>query len=619
MRARDISILVVEDERIVARDLQLTLRSFEYDAFAIASSAEEAIAAASTRLPDLVLMDIGIKGKLDGIETAALMTERFGVPVVYLTAHSDEVTRARARFTAPYGYLLKPVKPAELRNAIEMSIYRHEMELRLRERERLVSTTLSSIADPVISVDLGGRIAFVNPAAESLLGCVSAQAIGRPASEVLRTVDDREIAIDTALREERIVEEIDTVFGASGGIRVLESAAPVQDGKSKLGAVMVFRDASKAQKHQVVDQLASLGMMSAGIAHEVNSPLAVISANAAYVLHELVQIVGKHRYVMGGDATRLDESIVALRELEQSATRISQITADLRDFARPPALPIGLVDVRRIVDRAIRSTLPELKERALLETRLDPVPAARANGAQLGRVVVNLIVNAANAIEPGRPADNRVVVSTRTDGKRTFIEVRDTGRGMAPDVAARVFEPFYTANGGRGAGLGLSIARGIVASMGGEIQFETQPGVGSVFRVALPVPQEVSEELLAGRRARVLCIDDDPDVLAAVPRMLHDHMVVCVDSAEQATKVLQDDDPFDVIIADLVMSKMRGVDVYDWLVTVRPDDACRVVFTGSLMDARIDAFLRSVPNHFIEKPFRGDDLVSLVQRLSVTR
>src|SRR5688572_4401634 len=146
------AILVVEDERIVAKDLQQTLIALGYDAFAIASSAEQALARATERCPDLVLMDIRIQGKRDGVETAALLRERFSVPVVYLTAHADDTTMERARQTEPHAYLLKPVKSAELRSAIEVALHRHQLEQRLRERERWFSTTLQSIADAVITV-----------------------------------------------------------------------------------------------------------------------------------------------------------------------------------------------------------------------------------------------------------------------------------------------------------------------------------------------------------------------------------------------------------------------------------------------------------------------------------
>ena len=163
-----LSVLIVEDERIVAIDLQQTLSRMGYDAFAIASSADEAMRRASERRPDVVLMDIRIKGDRDGVETAALMRQQFEVPIVYLTAHADDATVERAKHTEPYGYLLKPVKSAELRSVLEVSLYKHAMERKLRERERWFSTTLRSIADSVVAVDTAGNVIFMNSAARRL-------------------------------------------------------------------------------------------------------------------------------------------------------------------------------------------------------------------------------------------------------------------------------------------------------------------------------------------------------------------------------------------------------------------------------------------------------------------
>ena len=164
------SILIVEDEAIVALDLQQTLNDDGYDAFAIAVSADEAIGYATQRVPDLVLMDIRIKGNRDGVETADLLRSAFDVPVVFLTAHADDATLDRAKRTAPFGYLHKPVKPAALRSTIEVALYNHAMERRARLRERWFSTTLRSIADAVICVDLAGTVNYMNPPAEDLTG-----------------------------------------------------------------------------------------------------------------------------------------------------------------------------------------------------------------------------------------------------------------------------------------------------------------------------------------------------------------------------------------------------------------------------------------------------------------
>ncbi|MEZ5283273.1 MAG: response regulator, partial [Vicinamibacterales bacterium] len=203
------SILIVEDERLVAMDIQQTLNDLGYDAASVASSAEEALACAEAQRPELVLMDIRINGSRDGIETAEALKARFDVPIVYLTAHADESTLQRAKATAPHGYLLKPIKAAELRSVVEVSLFRHDMERRQRVRDRWFSATLESIADAVVTVDLDGRVAFMNPVAEALTGVPALDSIGRPVGEVLRFVAGTpgagELPVLQALRERQVV------------------------------------------------------------------------------------------------------------------------------------------------------------------------------------------------------------------------------------------------------------------------------------------------------------------------------------------------------------------------------------------------------------------------------
>lgn len=253
------SILIVEDERIVAADLQQTLEGMGYDAFAIASSADEALARASERVPHLVLMDIRIKGKRDGIETATLLRERHGVPVVFLTAHADEATLDRAKKAEPHGYLMKPVRPAELRSAVEVSIYKHEMERRERERERWFQTTLRSIADSVIAIDVSGTLRFMNPAAEEMLGHPEAELVGRSMAEMSARIEvllpdgatplPRDQAPSARALAGEVVQHAELLVrsaAAPAGRWFAVDARPVKDPDGSIqGAVIVSRDVSE--------------------------------------------------------------------------------------------------------------------------------------------------------------------------------------------------------------------------------------------------------------------------------------------------------------------------------------------------------------------------------------
>ena len=623
--ARVHSVLIVEDERIVAKDLQQTLCEMGYDAFAIASSADEALMRASEKCPDVVLMDIRIKGLRDGIETAALLRDRFGVPIVYLTAHADEATIARAKITEPYGYLMKPVKSAELRSAIEISIHKHEMERRLRERERWFSTTLQSIADAVITVDLAGKISFMNPAAETLTGVSSANGIGRPVRDVVRLLDPKQPAspLDEVLaqRQTVIVEEAALKHATSANRIISDSASPVMDDGQMLGAVMVFRDITEQKLLQkqleLADRLASLGTMAAGVAHEVNNPLAVVLANASYALEEL-----RHQQGVDQNYERLAETIQALGEIESAASRIARIVAELQAFSRP-AQPIGGdADVRSAVEWAVRSTAHVHRYRARIETNIEAVPRVQLDETRLGQILVNLLMNAAHAIAPGQLAKNSVTVDAATQGENVVIEVRDTGSGMTPEVLKRVFEPFYTTKAvGVGTGLGLAICHGIVASAGGRLEVESEPGSGTMFRVTLPVAipgvavPVVEATVTTERRGRILALDDDPMILQAITRILREHEVVCVEDGRAALAMLDRGERFDMILSDMMMPHMTGMEFYERLLMDHPEDARRVVFvTGGAINSRIADFLSIVPNVCLEKPFDTNALRTLIQQ-----
>jgi PAS domain S-box-containing protein len=647
---RTASVLIVEDERIVAKDLQQTLAAMGYDAFAIATSGDEAISQASERRPDVVFMDIRIKGQRDGIETAQILRNRFDVPVVYLTAHADAATIERAKRTEPLGYLMKPVRAAELRSAIEIALYVHEMERKLRERERWYATTLRSMADAVVAVNVDAHITFVNPAAEELIGMSSEDAIDRPVQQVMRLLDGqarsvRETPLHTALREARsvMISDVGLVNVATGAVRTIgDNAAPVIDGDHVLGAVMVFRDVTeekRAQKQiELADRLTSLGTMAAGVAHEVNNPLAVVVSNATFAAEELRrcldELAAGERLPARAIRERLDEVAMALDDVESAGLRIARVVEDLRTFSRPPARTSDRANVIRAVEWATRATAVELRHRAQLVTRLDPVPAVEGEESRLAQVFVNLLINAAHAIAPGDAKHNQVSVRTRTDeSQRAVVEIRDTGVGISDEIRDHIFEPFFTTKPfGSGTGLGLPICSGIITSFGGELHVETRVGQGTTFRVILPPARAVENAgvslsvpscpVLAGppRRGRILLVDDEDLVLRSIKRVLRDHDVVCMLSAREALALIDSGERFDLVMSDVVMQGMSGIEFYEALVRRHPDMARDLVFlSGGAISAKIEAFLVSVPNLRLDKPIEVADLLATVQRLLAER
>jgi len=195
------TILVVEDESIVARDLQSRLRSLGYDVPAVAATGEEALKKAADIRPDLVLMDIRLKGAMDGIETAEQLRELFNVPPVYLTAYTDSETLRRAKITEPFGYIVKPFDERELHSAIEMALYRHKTETKLRQSEQWLAAILRSTGDGVIAASKAGLVVSMNPVAEELTGWTQEAAVGREVTAVFQIIrqETREPAENPAM------------------------------------------------------------------------------------------------------------------------------------------------------------------------------------------------------------------------------------------------------------------------------------------------------------------------------------------------------------------------------------------------------------------------------------
>ena len=256
---RPATIMIVEDEGIVAMDMSFQLQDMGYLVCGIADNSEDAIALAQLHKPQLVLMDIVINGKVDGIDTAKHISRGLHIPVVFLTAYSDPSTVERAARTAPYGYLTKPFQAGELRAAIEVALYKSLIERQLRESEQWFSTTLRCVGDAVIATDPEARIRFMNPRAETLTGWSLDDVVGRDIDSVLRLVQTEsgepiESPGHRAVRENRVV---DLQYGTQlvrrdgGRCPVDDTAAPIRaDDGRMLGAVVVFRDFTERLRYE---------------------------------------------------------------------------------------------------------------------------------------------------------------------------------------------------------------------------------------------------------------------------------------------------------------------------------------------------------------------------------
>ena len=385
------------------------------------------------------------------------------------------------------------------------------------------------------------------------------------------------------------------------------------------------------------DRLASMGMLAAGVAHEINNPLSYVLFNLETLAEDVPRLAALSRRAHVALAARVGEAgvgealgddqaffdpatyedvLTRLREAFSGTKRIKKIARSLGTFARVERVEATAVDVQSCLGHAITMAFNELKYRARLVKDYSSVPAVLASDGKLAQVFLNLLINAAHAIEEGHVEQNEVRIRTRAEGDWVIVEIADTGKGIPPEHQDKVFEPFFTTKGvGVGSGLGLSICRGIVEELGGDISLTSEVGRGTTFRVRLPrlrgAPEPVRGAAPARSvprpedRGRILVVDDEEGIRVSITRLLKtEHDVVAVPSGAEAQALLETDRRFDVIFCDLMMPEMSGMELHAWLVDQDPRLARQVVFvTGGAFTPGATEYLAGTGNLTVEKPF----------------
>jgi PAS domain S-box-containing protein len=506
-------VLIVEDERIAAEDLKISLENLGYDITASVSTGEEAIIKAVEEKPDLVLMDIKLQGKLDGIEAAKKLRSRIELPVVYLTAHSDEKTLRRAKITEPFGYIIKPFENRELNIVIEMAIYKWRMENRLKETEKWFSTALWSIGDAVIATNMKGAIHFMNPAAEKLTKWNLEDAVGKPMKQVLNIIDGEsgnpvEDPFAESIEENSIsTSSMNIVLIARDGTRrpIEESLSMIKDEKGNtIGNILVLRDIKehklieeesksyienleeevRQRRNELVqfEKMASLGSLVASVAHEINNPLAYIKSNTEFINEGLSAFQNRCK-----DSDRkhiLHFKKLALKNLE-GIQRIDSIAQTLRRFAKPDSGNKVSTDINLELEGILQILQNQLKYRVELKENYSPLPKILCNIEQLNQVFMNVILNASQSLDC-----SEIWIKTWSHGEHVYIEIKDNGKGIMKDELDKLFDPDLTDTDVM-SGLSLHICRRILKENNGGIKVERDGK--SDTRTIINLPIEVSE------------------------------------------------------------------------------------------------------------------------------
>lgn len=620
-------ILVVEDEGIIAQDIQNTLKKLGYAVPAIAYSGKEGIEKAQEIQPDLVLMDIVLGGGIDGIEAAEQIRRRFHIPVVYLTAYADEKTLQRAKITEPFGYILKPFEEKELYITIEMALYKHEMERRLKESQQWLTTTLKSIGDAVIATDINGCVIFMNPIAESLTGWKQKEASGKHLKKIFNIINEKtgkqvDDPVTRVLREGIVVGLANhTLLISKDGTRrsIDDSGAPIKDENGKIiGVVLVFRDVSEKrrieQELMKADKLNSLGILAGGIAHDFNNILTAILGNI----------------ILAKEFTRPGEKIYErLIEAEKASLRAKGLAQQLLTFSSGGAPIKKTMFISELLKESALFALSGSNVQCEFSIS-NNLWAVEIDEGQINQAINNLIINAIQSMpEGGRiklTAENVTVSEGEKKGRYVKISIVDQGIGIPKEHLPKIFEPYFTTKQ-KGSGLGLAIVYSIIKKHDGYIEVETELGVGTTFKVYLPaslknvfVRKGLKEKIQTGK-GKILVMDDEELVRKVIGEMLVflgyevEFAKEGIEAIELYKKAKAQGQPFDAIIMDLTIPKgMGGKETINKLLEIDPTVKA-IVSSGYSTDPVMTEFTKYGFKGFIIKPFKIKELGEVLYRV----
>jgi PAS domain S-box-containing protein len=537
---------------------------------------------------------------------AAFPLRRGGEVVGALVIYAEE----RNRFDADQIELLRGLADdiGFKLDALDADARRRSAEDAMRRSEERYRALVEQAADGIFLADGAGSLIEVNGAACALTGLSRAQLLGRDLGALFESTKPGEQALPLGA-------EPGTRFAGERRLRRRDgkpidsevTAIVLEDGRVQVYARDVTQRKIVQQQLILADRLTSLGRLAAGVAHEINNPLAYVALNLDLIERESAASPEVHS---------------AAQNARDGAERVRDIVRALGAFSRQDEAAIGAVDLHRVLDSAIRLSENEVRQRSRILKEYRASHRVRGNELRLGQVFVNLVINASDALPDRSPDENEIQLRTFDDGDRVVVEVRDNGCGIAPEIIGRIFDPFFTTKPvGQGTGLGLSISHGIVTAFGGRIDVESQLGKGTAFRVSLiadalagsespPTPQRTQAPPV-----RLLIVDDEVLLARTLAASLDRHEVTVTTRGREAL-LLARTRSFDCIVCDLTMPEISGMDLHAELAREGRGIERRIVFmTGGAFTSRAQAFAAEVSNEVLEKPFPVARLESAIARV----
>ena len=525
-------ILIVEDELLVAKDTRNMLQTMDYDVIDIVPSGAEAIEKAQDLKPDLILMDINLKGKLDGIDAAKKINEILDIPIIFCTAYAEHALIQRAAKTNSLEYVMKPFEAKVLYSSIEVALNQHNLMKQLKTLSRFTSKLLNTISYVTIGLDKNEKITHWNRMAETVFGITGNEIIG----ELFLNVDipwDNKLIRDKMIHcknkncEQTIYDMPFKKPNGRNGFMNITIASIQEENVKEQSLIICCADITEYKIMQ--DQLAqsqkleSIGQLAAGIAHEINTPIQYVGDNTLFLknsFHDQMELSVKYQSFLQAQKTGtpdlkmigqleltmeeldiaylLEEIPKAIEQSLEGVHRMSQIVRAMKDFSHPGGGKKEKIDINKAIETTITISRNEWEYLADLNTDFDEsLPFVPCLHDELNQVILNLIVNASHTIEDATEngSKGKGVITIKTHLIKDYAEIRisDTGTRIPEKICDQVFDPFFTTKKiGKGTGQGLAISHNVIVNKhGGSLTFESNEGQGTTFIIRLPL-EEVS-------------------------------------------------------------------------------------------------------------------------------
>jgi len=622
-----IDILLVEDERIVAKDIERSVTGLGYKVAAIVQTGAAAFDKAREMKPDLILMDIKLKGEMDGIEAAGMIKDYYDVPIVYLTAFADDATLDRAKITEPFGYILKPFNDRELHTTIEMAVYRHRTEKLLRQSEKKYHTLFENSKDSVFITDNNTAITEYNRSFLDTFLYHDTEMTGVRIFDLCHDMTDAHRLVEQ-LNLNCSVKEFPMKLKRRDGklLECLVNAVELKDADGqRSGYQGSVRDVTEERLLEAqlrhTQKIEAIGTLASGISHDFNNILTTISGYAG-----LLQIK------MSDPALKVYADNIA-----SACEKAANVTKGLLVFSRKQNVSQMPVDINEVIRKFETFLGRLLRDDIVLDIGLSEEKLTiLANRDQMEQVIMNLATNARDAMPDGGTiyvATSRSVIDRESDLYEEFrrsgtfvrLTISDTGTGIDSSIREKIFDPFFTTKeAGKGTGLGLSIIYRIIKQHDGFINVKSEPGRGTSFDIYYPLTQTIdpgatiaqTKPLNTGNET-ILLAEDESLVCDFVETGLKSQgyrVITAHDGDEALEKFRSHNGDFPLVILDVIMPKANGQVALDRMKEINRD--IKVLFmSGHERESLVKEFLMEDQAGFIQKPFTIEQLLAEVRSL----